>query len=62
MENGARLRVTSFSDNLIAVKFVTGTFKDKIKLQLTINKAQGQLLKKLAFIYQLLFKYGNILS
>ena len=32
MVNGARLIVTSFSDNLIAAKFVTGTFKDTIIL------------------------------
>ena len=32
MVNGARLIVTSFSNNLIAAKFVNGTFKDKIIL------------------------------
>ena len=32
MLNGARLIVTSFSDNLIAAKFDTGTFKDQIIL------------------------------
>jgi len=32
MLNGSRLIVTSFSDNLIAAKFVTVKFKDKITL------------------------------
>jgi hypothetical protein len=69
MLNGARLIVTSFSDNLIAAKFDTGTFKDQIILipsiiitpsdtdypihQLTRLKVNR--LKKLAFIYQLIF-------